>query len=243
MRILTRKNLITTALGLGALGSLTMGFATSAHAQITVFDPTNYSQTVLTAARTLQQVNNQIQSLQNEATMLVNQARDLASLPTSSLNQLQEQVARTQALLGQAQALAFDVGQIETAFRGRYGSASLSTTERDLIGRAEARWATSVGAFQDTLKVQAGVVSGLDTSRVEMTRLVTASQGATGALQAAQAGNQLLALQAAQLSELSALMAAQGRAEALEAADRAAARSEAQVRFRRFMASPASPRS
>ncbi len=38
-----------------------------AWAQMTVFDPSNYSQNVLTAARTLQQVNNGIQSLQNEA--------------------------------------------------------------------------------------------------------------------------------------------------------------------------------
>ena len=41
MPILTRKNLIATALGLGAVDSLTMGFATSAHAQITVFKARN----------------------------------------------------------------------------------------------------------------------------------------------------------------------------------------------------------
>ncbi|MEE3154480.1 MAG: DUF4141 domain-containing protein, partial [Pseudomonadota bacterium] len=35
-----------------------------AHAQWTVFDPSNYAQNVLTAARTLQQINNQITSLQ-----------------------------------------------------------------------------------------------------------------------------------------------------------------------------------
>ena len=46
-----------------------------------VFDPTNYSQNVLTAARELQQVNNQLQSLENQATSLINQARNLASLP------------------------------------------------------------------------------------------------------------------------------------------------------------------
>ncbi len=34
-----------------------------ARAQMTVFDPSNYSQNLLTAARTLQQVNNGIQSL------------------------------------------------------------------------------------------------------------------------------------------------------------------------------------
>ena len=43
-----------------------------ASAQWIVFDPTNYSQSVLTAARALEQVNNQIQSLENEAKMLTN---------------------------------------------------------------------------------------------------------------------------------------------------------------------------
>ena len=227
-----------------ALLSATLGaclIVQPAHAQLAVHDPANYAQNLIQAARALEQVNNQIQSLQNEATMLMNQARNLASLPTSSLQQLQEQVSRTQALLGQARSLAFDVGQIEDAFSGRYGSAAMSATERDLVARADARWSTSVGAFEDALKVQAGVVGGLETSRTEMNRLVTASQTSTGALQAAQAGNQLLALQAAQLSELSALLAAQGRAQALEAADRAAAHADAQARFRRFMGFATAP--
>ena len=50
--------------------------------------PTTTSQNVLTAARALEQINNQITSLQNEAQMLINQARNLASLPYSSLQQL-----------------------------------------------------------------------------------------------------------------------------------------------------------
>ena len=55
--------------------------APPAFAQWIVFDPTNFSQNFLTAARELQQINNQIVSLQNEAQMLLNQARNLASLP------------------------------------------------------------------------------------------------------------------------------------------------------------------
>ena len=64
---------------------------------------------------------------------------------------------------------------------------------------------------------------------------VTASQSATGALQAAQAGNQLVALQSQQLADLTALMAAQGRAEALDMAERAAAKAQAREQLRRFL--------
>lgn len=44
---------------------------TPAAAQWVVYDPTNYAQNVLQAARALQQINNQITSLQNEAQSLI----------------------------------------------------------------------------------------------------------------------------------------------------------------------------
>lgn len=217
---------------------LLLGLGAPALAQVAVYDPTNHVQNVLQAARALEQINNQIQSLQNEAASLMNQARNLTSLPYSSLQTLQGQVDRTRGLLAEAQSLAYDVGEIETAFDSRYGVASTSASEQDLVARARARWRASVDGFEDTMRLQAGVVQGLGATRQEMERLVGASQNATGALQAAQAGNQLLALQSSQLVELAALLAAQGRSEALDAADRAAARADAQARFRRFMGDP-----
>ena len=39
---------------------------------LTVFDPSNFVQNTLTAVRTLEQINNQINQLQNEAQMLMN---------------------------------------------------------------------------------------------------------------------------------------------------------------------------
>ena len=47
----------------------------TAHAQWVVIDPTNLVQNTLTAIRTLEQINNQIQQLQNEAQMLMNRAQ------------------------------------------------------------------------------------------------------------------------------------------------------------------------
>ena len=184
-----------------------------------VFDPSNYAENVLTAARTLEQINNQITSLQNEAQMLINQARNLASLPHSSLQQIQQSVQRTQQLLGQAQNIAFDVQRIDQIFQQQYGNVSLSTTDQQLVADARSRWQNTVGGLQDAMRVQAGVVGNIDTNRAEMSALVGQSQGATGALQATQAGNQLLALQSQQLSDLIALMSANGRAGALTEAE------------------------
>ncbi|OAF08289.1 P-type conjugative transfer protein TrbJ [Bradyrhizobium neotropicale] len=206
-----------------------------ASAQWIVFDPNNYVQNVLTAARELQQINNQITSLQNQALMLVNQARNLASLPYSSLQQLEQSIARTQGLLSQAQRIAYDVGQIDRAFSSTYAPASTSQPDQALIANAQTRWQNAVAGLQDAMRVQASVVGNLDTIRSQMSALVTASQGATGALQAAQAGNQLLALQNQQLADLTAAIAAQGRAQTLEQAQRVAAQDQAKEQLRRFL--------
>lgn len=200
-----------------------------------VYDPTNYAQNVLTAARSLQQINNQIQQIQNQATSLINEARNLTSLPFSSLQQLQQQVQRTQQLLSEAQRIAYDVQDIQQAFNGRYKGAALTGDHAQMVANANARWEDSVGAFQDALQVQAGVVGNIEGARTTMDSLVSASQSATGALQATQAGNQLLALQSQQLADLTAAVAAQGRAQALQSARQAAEEAEGRERFRRFM--------
>ena len=211
------------------------GVSLPAAAQMTVFDPSNYSQNLLTAARTLQQVNNQILSLQNEAQMLINQARHLTSLPYSSLQQLQQSIGRTRQLLGQAQNIAYDVQQIDRAFSTTYAPASANQSAQSLIANAQMRWQNSVAGLQDALRIQATVVGNLDTNRREMSALVDASQGAAGALEAAQAGNQLVALQAHQIADLTATVAAQGRAQSLEAAARVAAQDQAREQLRRFL--------
>ncbi|MCK1688120.1 P-type conjugative transfer protein TrbJ [Bradyrhizobium sp. 145] len=206
-----------------------------AKAQWIVFDPNNYVQNVLTAARELQQINNQITSLQNEAHMLINQAKNLASLPYSSLQQLEQSIQRTQQLLSQAQRIAYDVQQIDRAFSTTYAPASVSISNGLLVANAQTRWQNSVAGLQDAMRVQASVVGNLDTNRTQMSALVTASQGASGALQASQAGNQLLALQAQQLADLTATVASQGRAQTLESAQRAAAQDQGREQLRRFL--------
>lgn len=216
--------------------ALSIGFATPASlAQVVVFDPNNYAQNVLRAARALQQINNQITSLQNQAQMLINQAKNLANLPYSSLQQLQSSIQRTQQLLNQAQRIAYDVQQINHAFSTTYAPVSSGASSQTLISNAQSRWQTSVAALQDALRVQAGVVGNLDTNRIQTSALVTSSQSATGALQAAQAGNQLVALQAQQLADLTATVAAQGRAQSLEAAQRTSAQDQGREQLRRFL--------
>lgn len=200
-----------------------------------VYDPSNYAQNVLTAARTLEQINNQIRMLQNQTNSLINQARNLESLPLSVLQPLQDQIGQTQQLLWQAERVAYNVQAIETAFEAHYRDVPVAASGQAMIRSAQARWQNSVAGFEHALKVQSGAVANLDGSRAAVGSLVSASQSATGALQAAQAGNQLLAVQAGQLADLTATLAAMGRAQSLDAAERAAAKAQAHEQLRRFL--------
>jgi P-type conjugative transfer protein TrbJ len=216
--------------------TLALSLSSPVKAQFVVFDPTNYAQNVMTAANTLQQINNQITSLQNEARMLINQAQNLASLPYSSLQTIQQSIGETQRVLNEAQRIAYDVRQIDQLFSTQYGAVGASTSLVNLIDGARQRWQNSLAAFQDAMRVQAGIVQAIDTARSEAGTLLSSSQSAVGALQASQAGNQLLALQSKQLADVTALLASQGRAQSLELARQAQAQEQAREQMRRFIA-------
>lgn len=231
---MTRSCITHLALGAAALA---LAVAAPADAQFggIVYDPTNYAQNVLTAARSLQQINNQITQIQNQAQSLINQARNLTNLPTSVLSTIQQDIGRTRALITQAQQIAYRVDNIDQVFSQRYPSGSLAgTPSGTLVANAQTRWTDALAAYQDSLRTGATVTGNLDGTAAQTNTLVTASQGATGALQAAQAGNQLIALQTRQLADLTAMLAAQARANAIQSARAAADEAQGREEARRF---------
>lgn len=233
---MTRLSKPSLVAGVAALALI---IAAPAEAQFggIVYDPTNYAQNVLTAARSLQQINNQITQIQNQAQSLINQARNLANLPTSMLSSIQRDIDRTRQLISQAQQIAYNVQNIDQVFSQRYPSGSLAgTSSGDLVSNAQTRWTDALAAYQDALRTGATVTGNLDGTRDQSSALVTASQGATGALQAAQAGNQLIALQTRQLADLTAMVAAQSRAAAIQSARAAADEAQGREQTKRFLA-------
>lgn len=244
MRIPTRKRLIAAVLSLSACGSLGMGVvtmtATPAHAQFggVVFDPSNYAQNILTAARTLQSVNQQIQQLQNEAQMLVNMGKNLSKIDFPQLDAIKQKLAEIDRLMGRAQAIDFRVDQLDDKFQSLYRqdfSSALRTDAR--IRDARARLDASMGAFRQTMTVQAQVVENIQTDAQALADIVARSQGAEGSLQVSQATNQLLALTAKQQFQLQHMMAAQFRSEAVEQARRATQAAEARAATKKFLGS------
>ncbi len=217
-----RKTLLAIA------AAVLMSTMPAAQAQWVVIDPTNLVQNILTAARALQQINNQIQQLQNEAQMLTNQSKNLTSLNFSALNQLQSALSATNQLLQQAQGLAFNLTQMETQFAQLYPNAyTASTSANQMALDASQRWQNSLEALRTATQVQSQSVQNFTSDEQILSDLVNSSQSAVGALQATQATNQLLALQARQAIQAQQLQITQDRAAALEQARQVAVHARA----------------
>jgi P-type conjugative transfer protein TrbJ len=237
-RIPFRKYLLASALGLGATGAVVVAMgvpSTPASAQWTVFDPTNYTQNLLIAARTLQQINNQIQSLQNEAQMLINQGKNLSRIDFPQLDALQQRLQQIDRLMGQAQGIDFSVDRLEQQFAQQYPDSVAALTRDQLVSAAQTRLDTAMAAFRQTMAVQSEIVESVHDDAQNLKAIVDKSQGAEGALQAQQATNQLLALTAKQQLQLQTLMAAQFRGQAIEQAERGQIEREARASTARFL--------
>jgi type IV secretion system protein TrbJ len=157
-----------------------------ARAQMLVFDPSNYSQNLLTAARSLQQIENQIKSLQNEAQMLINEAKHLEQLPTSVLNTIERDYSQIQNLLKQANGITYNVQSISRSFSQSYPAAiSASTSDLQLITAARQRWQDSLAAFEHALTLGAGAVQNLSSTQTQTSSLVSASQSSITSIEKA----------------------------------------------------------
>lgn len=206
-----------------------------ASAQWVVFDPSNYAQNVLTAAHTLEQINNQIKSLQNEATMLQNMAKNLQRLDFSSLAQMTGALGRIDSLMSQAQGLSFSLARLDTQWRAQYpASYDAAVTTNDMAAAARQRWQSAMNSFQGAMRVQSQIVENVRADQQLLGDLVNQSQGAAGVLQAAQAMNQLAALSAKQQMQIQNLMATHYRAQAEDMARKAQSEEAARETTRRF---------
>ena len=215
-------------------------FCAPARAQLTVIDPANLVQNTLTAARTLQEVNNQLKQLANEAQMLINDARNLATLPFNIVGQLKQTLALANQLIAQAQGIGFQLSQTNLQFARFYPpSYASSVSGATMAADSYQRWLHALQALNTTVVMQSQAAQNLATDEYSLAALVNESQGAIGIVQATQATNQFLALHARQAIQEQQLRLTQDRSAAIEQARSVAAEVRAREVRRRFEGSGA----
>lgn len=207
-------------------------------AAIPVFDATNYAQNILQAARALEQINHQIASLQNEAAMLANMARNLERVDFPELQRMRDAMRRIDELMGEARGIDFRIDRLDERVKELFPGAIERVLGRDQrVLAARARLDAASSAYRQAMAVQAQVAENVREDAGMLADLAARSQGAVGGLQAHQAANQLIALSVRQQLQLQSLLATEFRGSALERALRAQAAEEGKAATRRFLGS------
>ncbi|MCC6775279.1 MAG: P-type conjugative transfer protein TrbJ [Hyphomicrobiales bacterium] len=203
---------------------------------LTVFDPINYQQNLLTAARSLESIQNQVRQLQNQADQLLRMNINLRPLSGGIGTDLQSTLAQLRARISEGDALALRVRETDAAFDRLYPRTFADTVRSDeLLRAARSRWEEAHAGFRRAALLQGQVSEAIDGDGRLLDRVLVRSQGAVGALQVAQAGNELSALNVKQALQLQALLAAQQRADTTERLRGMVAEEEARQRFRTFV--------
>jgi P-type conjugative transfer protein TrbJ len=204
-------------------------------AAMPVFDSANYSQNLLTAARTLKQIDQQIRQLQNEAQMLSNMDKHLKRVDFPELEKLKDNLARVDGLMARAEGVDFGVDQLDARMAALFPKDFSGMTRSASVANAKARLEAAVASYRRTLAVQSRIAADVKEDAAVLVDVAARSSGAEGSLQAQQATNQLLALAAKQQMQLQQMMAAAYEADMIDRARVAQSAAEARERMRRFL--------
>lgn len=217
-----------------ALSGSLMPAGLSAHAQMVVHDPSNLVQNALSAARSLEQISNQVAQITNQIRQLENDARNLTRLGDTLAPELMTRLRDMERLIRESGGLALSVSEtrerLQTLYTGDYRNT-------DVAARAQlagAQLDAARTALQRSLLVQAKAAEQLIEDQPALERLTAASTNATGALAAQQAANELLAFQVEQSMRLQQLLVAASRAEALQRASELEARAQGRAQHQHF---------
>ena len=203
-----------------------------------VYDPTNYSQNLQTAIHNYNQLIRQAQQLQNEANMLINQAKHLSKLDINSASELNRLLGEIAFINSQAEHVAYTVNRTRTLLQEQYPETYAGLSKDEIYARSERQFENSQAAYHESMIMQSKMVETLETDRAMLGQLMNASHNSVGDLQATQTTNQLMGLLVKQAMQAQQLQVTQSRAESVEAARDIAIEAEARALREQFLGDP-----
>jgi P-type conjugative transfer protein TrbJ len=205
-------------------------------AQLTVFDPANYQENLLSSARALEQINNQVRQLQAQAQMLLRMDQNLQRLGSTIGPDMQRTLSDIQTQLRAGDGIALRLQATQSGYDRLFPreiSASLSAD--DVLRNAKSRWDEEYAALRRAALLQGQIADSVDGDVRLLGDAMARSKNAAGALEVAQAGNELAGLSVKQALQLQSLLAAKQRAEAFARARDLATEDEGRQRFKSFV--------
>jgi P-type conjugative transfer protein TrbJ len=200
-------------------GVLTLAPAERARAQWVVFDPSNFSQNILTAIRTLQSNVNEVQQIANQIQQINNQIQNLQRIPGAlSGALLGDYVMAWNQMMNtftSINGLAANIGTLAVNYNNLFparGSAPL--TDKQVIAQLQQYLAQARKSYEGVYQQSGAVMAALPQAQLDLATTLAASNSAAGNLDAIQAQTQVTAQVAQLLVQQNAQIAAMNQAQA-----------------------------
>lgn len=196
------------AITLSALIVLQMPYSAAASG-FPVIDISNLTQNLLTAAQTLQQLENQIRQMQ---TYTSSSYYGVNSALGNNYNDLG-------TLLGQVRGISYNLGNIQR----QYEQVFPNQTQWDNIdptqyGQYYKGWNSELSNSASTAMQAQGVITRIQGNNVRAQEILAQTDGADGEVRQLQAQNQMLGLMSSQLNDVNTTLATSARVTATAAA-------------------------
>lgn len=180
-----------------------------------VFDPSNFSQNILQAIRSLESNLNEARMIANQVQQLANDLRNLEKLPRNIVEDFRAQFQELFSAVGSVHGLIQNLSNLQSKFDVLYpdymGHHSPVPGE-EFSEKAEEWLRESRAMMLQSSITGAKVLEDLPRTHRRLEELLADSGDAIGILQATQAGNQIAATVAGNLSNLSAQLATNAQA-------------------------------
>lgn len=189
--------------------------AAPARAQIPVIDPANLAQSITQVAHMVEQLRNQVQQIEQAASMLRQNPLQLSP-------ELSQSIGEARALFQSVQGIAYEADRLGDQLRTLYPETWEDYDLARVLSQSDVWMSESRQSLQRAMEAEARAAQRLEQTQGRINRALQSSSDAEGQTGAIQASNQLLGIQASQLTEIHALLIAQGRALETERMERIA---------------------
>ncbi|GAA2830617.1 P-type conjugative transfer protein TrbJ [Aminobacter aminovorans] len=180
----------------------------------------NNAELIALVGKSAEQVNNQIkqitqlaEQIQNQLNIYNNMLQNTARLPKHIWGQVEGDLKRLQAVVGQGQGIAFSMGNADDVLRQRFQSFAEFKTglaDGETFSGSYQTWSTTNrDTIAGTLKAAGLTADQFTSEETTMSSLRSMSESADGQMKALQVGHQIAAQQVAQFQKLRGLVSQQ----------------------------------
>jgi P-type conjugative transfer protein TrbJ len=180
----------------------------------------NNGQLITLVGKSAEQVSNQVkqisqltEQIQNQLKIYNNMLQNTARLPNHIWGQVEGDLKKLQAIVGQGQGIAFSMGNIDDVLKQRFQSfADFKTglAEGETFSSNYQIWSTTNrDTIAGTLKAAGFTADQFTSEESTMSALRSMSESADGQMKALQVGHQIAAQQVAQFQKLRGLVSQQ----------------------------------